>query len=134
MRRPPHDNAPGTRARVLVVDDNDALCELLRDFLSEEGYAVAIAPHGAAALELVKLHQPAVIILDLLMPTMDGWSFADQYRRLGGPPAALIILLSALTDQDVEESAHRVGAAAFVRKPFELVELLRVIEGRLVAA
>lgn len=123
----------GTRARVLVVDDNDVLCELLREFLTEEGYAVATARHGAVALELVKLHQPAVIILDLLMPTMDGWSFAEHYRRQASPPASLIILFSALKDKDVEESARRIGAAAFVRKPFELVDLLRAIEGCLVA-
>jgi CheY-like chemotaxis protein len=106
---------------VLVIDDDDAVCEVLREALSEDGYAVATVPHGAAALELVRHHQPAVIILDLRMPIMDGWSFADQYRRVA-KPAASLILLSAI--KDIEESAQRVGAVAFIRKPFELEEVV----------
>jgi CheY-like chemotaxis protein len=110
---------------VLVIDDDDAVCEVLREALSEDGYAVATVPHGAAALELVKHHQPAVILLDLRMPIMDGWSFAEQYRR-AAKPAASLILLSAL--KEIEESAGRLGAAAFIRKPFELDEVVQVIE------
>jgi CheY-like chemotaxis protein len=124
--RSPDSGVPGTRPRVLVVDDDDATCDLLRELLSEEGYAVATVPHGAAALELAKHHQPAIIILDLRMPIMDGWSFVEHYRRQARPPAPLI-LLSAM--KDAEENAKRIGAAAFVRKPFDLDELLRVVEG-----
>jgi CheY-like chemotaxis protein len=110
---------------VLVIDDDDAVCEVLREALSEDGYAVATVPHGAAALELVKHHQPAVILLDLRMPIMDGWSFAEQYRR-AAKPAASLILVSAL--KEIEESAARLGAAAFIRKPFELDEVVQVID------
>lgn len=113
-----------TRPRILVVDD-DGVCEVLREALSEEGYAVATVPHGAAALELVKHHEPAVIICELKMPIMDGWSFVDQYRRQARPPAS-VILLSAL--KDVEESAKRLGADGFVKKPFELSEVVGQIE------
>ncbi len=125
-RRSPDNGLPATRPRVLVVDDDEATCDLLRALLTEEGYAVATVPHGAAALELAKYHQPAVIILDERMPIMDGSSFVDHYRSQARPPAALI-LLSAMND--VEENAKRIGAAAFVRKPFDLDELLRVVEG-----
>ncbi len=113
------------RPRVLVIDDDDAVCEILREALTDEGYAVATVPHAAAALELVRHHQPAVILLDLRMPIMDGWSFAEQYRRLATPPASLV-LLSAI--RDVEESAKRLGAAAFIRKPFELEDVVAQIE------
>ena len=118
------------RLRVLVIDDDDAVCELLRETLSDEGYAVATVPHGAAALELVKHHGPAVILLDLRMPIMDGWSFAEQYRRVAKPPASLI-LISAI--KDIEESAKRIGASAYIRKPFELDEVIAQIQ-RCVAA
>lgn len=114
-----------SRPRVLVVDDDDDICELLREALTDEGFAVATVPHGAAALELVKHHQPAVIIVDLRMPIMDGWAFVEQYRRVA-KPAASILLLSAL--KDVEESARRLGADGFIRKPFELAEVTAAIE------
>ncbi len=117
--------ASNGRPRVLVIDDDDAVCEILREALTDDGYAVATVPHGAAALELVKHHQPSVILLDLRMPIMDGWSFAEQYRRAASPPASLI-LLSAL--KDIEENAKRLGASGSIRKPFELDEVTAQIE------
>jgi CheY-like chemotaxis protein len=125
-----HDG-PLTRPRVLVIDDDDAVCEVLREALGDAGFAVATVPHGAAALELVKHHQPAVILLDLRMPIMDGWSFVDQYRRQARPPAS-VILLSAL--KDIEESARQIGAAGFIRKPFELEEVFAQIESCIAAS
>jgi CheY-like chemotaxis protein len=124
------NGSPNGRARVLVIDDDDAVCEILREALSDDGYAVATVPHGAAALELVKHHQPAVILLDLRMPIMDGWSFAEQYRR-AVKPAASLILMTAL--KDIEENAKRLGAAGFIRKPFELDEVSQII-GRCISA
>lgn len=125
MRRKREDGPSHTRRRVLVIDDDDDICELLRAALSDEGFAVATVPHGAAALELVRHHQPAVILCDLRMPIMDGWSFIEQYRRVAKPPAS-IVLLSAL--REVEESAQRVGADAFIKKPFDLDQVVGVIE------
>jgi CheY-like chemotaxis protein len=127
-KRDKHDSS--SRPRVLVIDDDDDVCEALREALTEDGYAVATVPHGAAALELIRHHQPAVIVLDLRMPIMDGWSFAEQYRRVAKPAASLIVL-SAI--KDAEESAKRIGAAAFIRKPFELDEVTAQIE-RCIAA
>ena len=129
-RRSDRETALASRPRVLVIDDDDAVCEILREALTDDGYAVATVPHGAAALELVKHHRPAVIILDLRMPIMDGWSFAEQYRRQA-TPAASLILLTAL--KDIEESARRIGAATFIQKPFELTDVLTKIE-RCIAA
>lgn len=125
MRRSDRDGASASRPRILIIDDDDGVCEILREALTDEGYAVATVPHGAAALDLVRHHQPAVIILDLRMPMMDGWSFAEQYRRQAKPGASLI-LLSAM--RDIEESAQRIGAASFVQKPFELTDIVGKIE------
>jgi CheY-like chemotaxis protein len=124
---PPYgaDKGDGRRPRVLVVDDDDAICELLRQVLTDQGYAVATVPHGAAALELVKHHKPAVMLVDLRMPIMDGWAFVEQYRRMADPPAA-IVLLSAV--KDLEATAKRLGAEAFVRKPFQLEELTAAVQ------
>ena len=123
-------DGPAVRPRVPVIDADDAICDLLRDALTDEGYAVATVPHGAAALELMKHDQPAVILCDLRMPIMDGWSFVEQYRRVA-QPAASVIILSAV--RDAEESAKRLGVAGFIGKPFELDEVVAQIE-RCIAA
>ncbi|MDE3112024.1 MAG: response regulator [Chloroflexota bacterium] len=123
--RPDGDGVERSRPRILVVDDDDDVCEVLREALTDEGYAVATVPHGAAALELVKHHRPAVITCDLRMPIMDGWSFVDRYRKQAKPPAS-VILLSAL--KDVEENAKRLGADGYVKKPFDLSDVVTKIE------
>jgi len=119
-----HDQPAGTRSRILIVDDDDTMCELLRTILTEEGYAVATVSHGAAALELVGHHRPEVILVDLRMPIMDGWAFVEQYRRLADPPAS-IVLLSAL--RDIEQSARQLGADGFISKPFEISEVVSTV-------
>lgn len=74
-------------------------------------------PHGAAALELTKHLRPAVILLDLRMPIMDGWSFVEQYRR-NTDGATKLVLLSGLPD--LASHAQRVGADGYVTKPFDI--------------
>lgn len=124
-RRQDGNGVPGSRPRVLVIDDDDAICELLRQSLGDQGYAVATVPHGAAALELVKHHQPAVILVDLRMPIMDGWAFVEQYRRVASPPASILLLTAA---RDAEENARTLHVDGFVRKPFVLDEVTAAVE------
>jgi len=126
MAAPHHERSNGQRPRVLVIDDDDALCDMLRDHLSSEGYAVATVSQGAAALELVRDHAPAVILLDLLMPIMDGWSFAEQYRRVARDPAAIIVMSGV---HDLEAVSRSLGAANHLQKPFDLASLTRVVAG-----
>lgn len=118
------DRDRSERPRLLVVDDDDDMCDLLRSVLSEHGYAVATVPHGAAALELVKRHQPQVILLDLRMPIMDGWAFAAQYRRLAQPPAAIVVMSAV---RDARQQALALGAEGYIQKPFGIDELLAVL-------
>ena len=80
---------------------------------------------------MVQVHEPAVMLLDLRMPIMDGWSFVQQYRRASSAPAA-IILMSA--NPDLPGIAQQLGADGHLRKPFDLAELracvaMRVSEG-----
>ena len=118
----------GHHPRVLVVDDDDELAEVLRQALRESGYAVATVRHGAAALELIGQIQPDLILLDLKMPIMDGWSFVTQYRGTGRA-GGRIVLLSG--HPNVREITVSLGAHAYVGKPFELTELLRTLEQQL---
>ena len=123
--REDRDWRAGVRPRVLVVDDDDALADGLRAALSEEGYAVATARHGAAALEIISTHEPALLIVDLRMPIMDGRSFIEQYRRVATRPCPIVVLTAA---RDGREAAETLGADAFVAKPFDLGKLTATVK------
>jgi CheY-like chemotaxis protein len=82
------------------------------------------APHGAAALDLVKVHEPALILLDLRMPIMDGWSFVEQYRRSAVVPAAIVVMSAA---PDVRNITGQLGADGHLQKPFDLEALNALI-------
>ena len=115
------------RPRVLVIDDDDALCDTIRAALGDE-YAVASARHGAAALDLVKVHEPALILLDLRMPIMDGWSFVQQYRRVARVPARVVVMSAA---PDLATVARQLGADGQLKKPFDLTQLQTLVEREL---
>jgi CheY-like chemotaxis protein len=117
------DGDHAVRQGVLVIDDDDALCATIREVLGDE-YAVACARHGAAALDLVKIHEPAVILLDLRMPIMDGWSFVQQYRRGATAPARVVVMSGAA---DLATIARQLGADGHLKKPFEMSELQAIV-------
>jgi CheY-like chemotaxis protein len=110
--------------RVLVVDDDPALVELLDAALRAEGYAVETAPDAGAALDRLWAAweaQPDVILLDLLLPAVDGKTFAELYRALPVRHAP-IVLMSALPE--AAEVAPEIAASDVLRKPFDLDALL----------
>jgi CheY-like chemotaxis protein len=109
----------GIRKRVLVVDDDASIRELLSTALEDDGYEVVPATNGQDALAVVERWRPDVIVLDLMMPIMDGWTFAKRLRELDEIP---IVVLSAVND--IARHAKSVGAAEVVGKPFDLDQLL----------
>jgi CheY-like chemotaxis protein len=110
---------------VLVVDDDAAICQMIRAHLQWEGYEVECAANGAEALEMLDRRRPDVILLDLWMPRIDGWAFRAEQRKL--PDAAdipvVVLTASGLHEPPVAELAP----AATLSKPFDSVELLRVV-------
>lgn len=110
---------------ILVVEDDPMLRELLDEVLRAEGYAVAAASDGAAALALARRRTPGLILLDLRLPGMDGWAFACAYRTTPGDHAPIIVVTGS---PDLAADAG-LGAAAVLDKPFHLEEL-RVLVGR----
>ncbi len=110
--------------QVLVVDDHPAIRALLEAALSLEGYAVRTATHGRAALEQLATFRPCVILLDLVMPVLDGWGFLDAYRGLPGGDACIITMAAGLGDprQAGDRSVHD-----HLRKPFDLDELFELL-------
>jgi CheY-like chemotaxis protein len=111
--------------QILVVDDDEGIREFVELALSDEGYQVATASHGAAALEFLVDQLPAVILLDMRMPIMDGWAFARAYRQRPGPHAPIIVVTAA---REAADRAKEIGAEGVLSKPFFLAELLAAVE------
>ena len=106
--------------QVLVIDDDEGIRDAVAMALSAIGYEVVSVGDGAAALERLATSQPAVILLDMRMPGMDGWAFAQAYEQLPEPRAPVIVMTAA---QDAALCAAEINAAAYLAKPFDLVDL-----------
>ena len=111
--------------RVVVVDDDPDIRNLLADELRYRGYSVIVAHNGSEALERLNGWTPDVIVLDLMMPVMDGWAFLEHYRDRAGHRSVPIIAVSA--EADLRPGYEALGVTAFLRKPFELNELANCI-------
>ena len=108
--------------RVLVVDDDPDILDALSEILEVEGYRVQRARNGREALQRLEQGLPDLVLLDLMMPVMDGWEFARSLDPGARPP---IIVLSA--DRNVSAKAKEIGALGWLAKPFELSELLAAV-------
>ena len=101
------------------MDDDASIRELLSTALEDDGYEVMHAANGEDALSMVERWRPDVIVLDLMMPVMDGWTFAKRLRERDEIP---LVVLSAAND--LARQAKAVGASDIVGKPFDLDQLL----------
>jgi len=109
---------------ILVVDDDPEILAMLRDFLEGEGFAIRTATNGAEALQALDQVAPALILLDMRMPVLDGWGFAARLRER--QQAYPIIVMTAA--QSAQRWAEEIGANGFIAKPFDVDELLQTIE------
>jgi CheY-like chemotaxis protein len=114
---------------VLVVDDEPQVAWVLRFSLEHEGFRTYTASNGIEALEELKKHSPRVIVLDLMMPEMDGWTVMERIKKLPVDERPRIVIVSALTGPEEKEKATALGADAFVPKPFDVEELIGVLGG-----
>lgn len=89
--------------------------------LEGEGFQVFTAKNGREGLEILLTRKPALILLDMLMPVMDGWQFAAEYRQKYAKPAPIVVMTAA---KDARQRAKDIGAEDFVSKPFELDSLV----------
>ncbi|RPH72374.1 MAG: response regulator [Myxococcaceae bacterium] len=120
----PKHRKRGAVRRVLVVDDDPDILDALAEILEVEGYDVQRARNGREALQRLEQGLPDLVLLDLMMPVMDGWEFARSLAPGARPP---IIVLSA--DRNVSVKAKEIGAHGWLAKPFELSELLAAVRG-----
>ena len=123
----PAQAVPGPK-RVLVVDDEPSIRDVVSDFLSLEGYETREASNGREALALVDTWRPDAIVLDLMMPVMNGWAFAEAAAQRLGPDAVPIVVASASMDlARAAAELQQYGVRASLAKPFDLEVLLVVI-------
>ncbi len=111
--------------KIMVVDDDSNICELLRLYLEKEGYEPLIAENGEKALALFDREQPDLILLDVMMPQLDGWQVCRELRKKSEVP---VIMLTAKGEVVDKVLGLELGADDYVVKPFETKEVMARIK------
>jgi two-component system response regulator ResD len=107
--------------KALVVEDDSNIAELLRLYLGKDGFEVAIAPDGGKAVGMFESFQPDIVLLDIMLPIMDGWQVCGEIRKTSKVP---IIMLTAKGETTDKVTGLEMGADDYITKPFEVKELL----------
>ena len=124
------ESAPTTSLpSVLVVDDEPQVVWVLQFSLEAEGYTTYAANNGVEALAEISEHHPNLMVLDIMMPTMDGWSVLEEMLKLPVEERPRVVIVSALSSLRDRAKAAELGADAYVPKPFNVDELLAVLHG-----
>jgi DNA-binding response OmpR family regulator len=118
-------------AKILVVDDEPDILLMLRMALEDEGYDVVLAADGEMAMARIEEHSPDLVVLDLMMPVLDGYGVLGRLQSSGS--TLPVVVLSARNDQADVDRALSLGAAEFMSKPFDLDRLLALVESKLAA-
>jgi len=117
--------ASDNKIKIFVVDDDVNICELIRLYLEKEGYEVMTAYKGDKAVELFSSFAPNLVVLDIMLPGIDGWQVCREIRKRSGIP---IIMLSAKGDTFDKVLGLELGADDYIVKPFETKELIARIK------
>ena len=113
---------------ILVVDDDQEMLRMLNCILELEGYGVATAADGVSAMALLEEHEPDLVILDIIMPELDGFQVLNLIRQRSNVP---VIMLTARCEVSTLRNALTLGADDYVKKPFRTRELLARIKAKL---
>ena len=113
---------------ILIADDDPTIIKLLQVNLEMEGYTVVCAYDGQDAVEKAQAHPPDLVLLDIMMPRMDGWAAREALSAVPELKDTPVIFLSARAQQADLRRGYEAGVAAYVTKPFDPTELLDIIE------
>jgi CheY-like chemotaxis protein len=119
-----------TDRRILIIEDDEELAPILSEALSEEGYRVEVARNGEEGLAAAQRECPDLILLDLMMPVMDGWQFREEQQKIPALAAVPVVLITA--DGRSSEKAKELGTAGHLHKPIALARLLAEV-GRILS-
>jgi DNA-binding response OmpR family regulator len=114
--------------RILVADDDPVILRLLQVNFALEGYQVDTAARGEEALDKAKEHHPDVILLDVMMPGLDGWEVCRRLKEDQATSGIPVIFLSARAQDQDRRRGYELGVAAYVTKPFDPGELIEVVQ------
>jgi DNA-binding response OmpR family regulator len=115
------------KQRILVVDDEHDYVDVLKDRLVFEGFEVDVAYDGPSGLAQLTAAPPSLVLLDVMMPGMNGFEFVRRMREAPGGDAVPVIFVTAYGRQPSEAELALIGDAPFIRKPFEVDELVALI-------
>ncbi len=118
-------------ARILVIDDDLDMCLVVRRILESKGHLVTLSQDGYQGWATARRQRPDLIVLDIMMPVMDGYGVLEMLRGDDRTEAIPTVILSALGDHEAKERARSLGAVAYIEKPFEWDDVISVIEGAL---
>lgn len=116
----------GPAGRVLIVDDQDLVREFCGRVLTCHGFEVMEADDGQQAIEMYRETQPDAVLLDVMMPTMDGITLLQELRRID--PNARVVMISGNKQEDIVKRALKLGARDYVLKPFHSTRLIGAVE------
>lgn len=111
--------------KILIVDDDENICELLRLYLEKDSFSTIVANNGEQALKCVSLHNPDLILLDIMLPVLDGWQVCREIRKNSNVP---IIMLTAKGETFDKVLGLELGADDYVTKPFDSKEVVARIK------
>ena len=111
---------------VLVVDDEIEITKLLKDFLSEKGYRVSIANNGYECLEIIKKDKPLLVLLDVMMPGMDGVEVLKGIKKLDEKIG--VVMITGAGSEETGKKSLQLGASDYIAKPFDLKNLELLVE------
>lgn len=111
--------------KILIVDDDENICELLRLYLQKDGFNTLVANNGEKAISLVQIEKPDLVLLDIMMPVLDGWQVCREIRKTSDVP---IIMLTAKSETFDKVLGLELGADDYVTKPFDSKEVVARIK------
>ncbi len=114
-------------ARILIVDDENTTVDMLSLVLSLSGHDPIPAYNGEQALEIIANGRPDLVLLDLMMPGIDGYETLRRLRKLPEGDGVPVIIVTASTDENLEERVHDAGADGCLRKPLDMTTLVEQI-------
>ena len=115
-------------SKILVVDDNEQLSSMLKDVLESWGYTALIATEGRSCLEIARLEQPDIILLDIMLPGLSGYEVCSELKRDSRTCSIAVIMMTALEDMESRIHGYKVGADNFLVKPINYNEVKAIIE------
>ena len=113
--------------KILLIDDDAKIVNLEKTILTQGGFEVETALDGAEGLQKLKTGQYDVIVLDIMMPAMDGYEVARKIKQMDSHKSVPIVMVTAATEPDAMKQSFHSGAVVFMNKPFTAVKLLSVV-------